>query len=70
MTPKKARSCITHHYACDCREAMAAKLVEAATEAKYLLEELEKITGRKPGDTVCLTHLNEALAPFEEEKRK
>ena len=29
-TPKASgRACITHHHACDCREARVAKLVEA-----------------------------------------
>ena len=32
-TPKASgRECITHHHACDCREARVAKLVEALTE--------------------------------------
>ena len=32
--------CTTHHYACDCREAMFAEMVDAAESAAAILNEL------------------------------
>lgn len=35
-----AKHCTTHHYACDCREAMFAEMVDAAESAAAILNEL------------------------------
>ena len=45
MTESEMRKCVTHHHACDCREAMFARAVEIADES--MLELLQ-------GHAVCL----------------
>lgn len=42
--PGVDRECVTHHLACDCREAMFAKSIELLKEATKQAERLE-ITG-------------------------
>jgi hypothetical protein len=51
--PMSARRCVTHHFACDCREERLAKLERVADAARNVGHELRHHTGQHSDCWAC-----------------
>lgn len=55
-------TCVTHHHACECREAAMRECVEALQELRLRLH----AAGRRPEECFEMSMIDDALAKWKE----